>query len=165
MITASKKTFSISVFEGFFFQATVKFFKLFHPLLLFLCQRRNPTRYSHWSVPRKGSSTNQKVDVSIPGSSSRPCAEVSLGHTLHPKLPLMAVYEWCGMETVLCKALYECAYWMVDKTREVLYKYSPFIIHWSTNLWWLHLTWLIVLLYTWNSVPISQLHLSHSYSC
>lgn len=43
-----------------------------------------------WLRRYKESSTIQKVDGLIPGSSSPP-AEVSLGKTLKPKLPLMGV--------------------------------------------------------------------------
>lgn len=47
-------------------------------------------------------------------------ADVSLGKTLYPKLPLLAV-----------QAVYE---WVVDSTTKGLYKYSPFTIVWSLQI-------------------------------
>lgn len=73
------------------------------------------------------SSTKEKVSGSIPVS-PRPHAEVFLGRSLYPSLPLpflqcmivtAALYEWLN---VICTVE---AIWVVNQARKALYEYNP----------------------------------------
>lgn len=68
---------------------------------------------------------DRKVSGLIPGFSG-PCAKVSLGNILNPKVPLM-MYHWC-VDVWMCKsavyieqALYECVYDLLNVTCSVRY--------------------------------------------